>query len=83
MITWKNMDTLASYAELCAAEKVDLVSAMAGEAGAERVKGYTIPMGAGLDFNYGARAVDENILGLLADFAKEAQLTEKFAALGI
>ena len=47
MITWKNMDTLASYAELCAAEKVDLVAAMSGENGAERVKGYSIPMGAG------------------------------------
>ena len=45
MITWKNMDTLASYAELCAAEKVDLVAAMSGENGAERVKGYSIPMG--------------------------------------
>ena len=28
MITWKNMDTLASYAELCAAEKIDLAAAM-------------------------------------------------------
>ncbi len=81
MITWKNMDTLASYAELCAAEKLDLAAAMIGENGAERVKGYTIPMGAGLDFNYGARPVDAKILEILAKFAQEQQLTEKFAAL--
>ena len=81
MIAWKNMDALASYEALKAAKPVALAAVMAGENGAERVRNYTAPMGAGLDFNYGARAVDENILGLLADFAKEAQLTEKFAAL--
>ena len=81
MITWKNMDTLASYLELLAAEKVDLDAAMSGENGAERVKNYTVPMGAGLDFNYGARPVDDKILAVLAKFAQEQQLTEKFAAL--
>ncbi len=81
MITWKNMDTLASYQNLAAAEKVNVAEAMTGENGAERVKSYTAPMGAGLNFNYGARPVDDKILALLADFAKEQQLTEKFAAL--
>ena len=51
MITWKNMDTLASYEQLKAVAPVKIQSAMAGEAGAERVKTYTAPMGAGLDFN--------------------------------
>ena len=37
MITWKNMDTLAAYQELQNAEKVNLVAAMTGENGAERV----------------------------------------------
>ncbi|MEE1036655.1 MAG: glucose-6-phosphate isomerase [Oscillospiraceae bacterium] len=81
MITWKNMDTLASYQELCAAKRVDLAAAMSGENGAERVKGYTVPMGAGMDFNFGARPVDDAILSVLAKFAQEQQLTEKFAAL--
>jgi len=81
MITWKNMDTLASYAELQQCGKVDLKAAMSGENGAARVKGYTVPMGAGLNFNYGARPVDDAILDVLAKFAEEAQLTEKFAAL--
>jgi len=81
MITWKNMDTLAAYAELQNVERVDLVAAMSGESGAERVKSYTVPMGAGLDFNYGARPVDDKILEVLAKFAEEQQLTEKFEAL--
>ena len=81
MIAWKNMDTLASYQELAKAEKVDLVKVMPGESGAERVKNYSVPMGEGLAFNFGARPVDDAILAKLAAFAKEAQLTEKFAAL--
>ena len=81
MITWNNMDTLASYQELCAAEKVNLAAAMSGEGGADRVRRYTVPMGAGMDFNFGARPVDDGILSILAKFAQEQQLTEKFAAL--
>ncbi len=81
MITWKNMDTLTAYQELKAAEAVNLAAVMSGENGAERVKTYTAPMGAGLDFNYGSRPVDGKILDILAKFAQEAQLTEKFAAL--
>ena len=81
MITWKNMDALASYHALKATKPVALASVMTGENGAERVRNYTVPMGAGMDFNYGARPVDGTILAALADFAQEAQLTEKFAAL--
>jgi len=81
MIAWKNMDALASYQDLLNAPRVDLAAAMSGENGAERVKKYTVPMGAGLDFNFGARPVDDALLQKLAAFAKEAQLTEKFAAL--
>ena len=81
MIAWKNMDTLASYEALKQVAPVDLVKAMSGEEGAERVKKYTVPMGAELDFNYGARPVDDAVLAALAAFAKEAQLNEKFEAL--
>ena len=81
MITWKNMDTLAAYQELLNVEPLNLAAAMSGENGAQRVKNYSVPMGEGLDFNYGARPVDDKILDILAKFADEAQLTEKFAAL--
>ena len=81
MINWKNMDTLASYQELIAAEKLDLVAAMSGENGAERVKKYSVPMGEGLVFNYGARPVDDKLLAVMEKFAEEAQLAEKFEVL--
>ena len=51
MITWKNMDTLASYEALKATKPIDLSKAMSGESGAQRVKTYTVPMGAGMNFN--------------------------------
>lgn len=81
MINWNNLDTLASYQELVNMKKVNLVEAMAGENGAKRVKNYSVPMAAGLSFNYGAKAVDDDVLAALEKLAKEAQLTEKFAAL--
>ena len=81
MVTWKNLDTLASYEALSKVERVDLAAVMAGENGAERVKKYSVPMAEGLSFNYGAKAVDDKVLKALAELAKEAQLTEKFAAL--
>ena len=81
MNNWKNMDTLTSYQELAAAEKLDLVAAMTGENGADRVKKYSVPMGEGLVFNYGARPVDDNILSILAKFAEEAELAKKFEVL--
>ena len=81
MVNWKNLDTLASYEALGKVEKVDLVKVMTGENGAERVAKYSVPMAEGLAFNYAAKAVDDTVLAALADLAKEAQLTEKFAAL--
>lgn len=81
MIAWKNLDTLATYQKLQTAKRVNLPEAMSGESGAERVKRYSVPMRAGMAFHYGARAVDDAILSALGEFAKEAQLTEKFAAL--
>ena len=81
MINWKNMDTLASYAELRSVKPVNVREVMSGENGAQRVKTYSAPMGAGLDFNYAARPVDADVLAVLEKFAEEAQLTEKFAAL--
>ena len=69
MITWNNLDTLASYKELEAAEKVNLKAAMTGENGAERVKNYSVPMAEGMAYNYGAKQVDDNILAILAKLA--------------
>lgn len=81
MISWNNLDTLTSYEELLNVEKVDVKQALTGESGAERVKKYSVPMAENLVFNYGAKAVDDNILAVLAKLAEEAQLAEKYEAL--
>ncbi len=64
MITWNNLDTLESFKELSNERTVDLVEAMTGENGAERVKKYSVPMAAGLAYNYAAKQVDDNVLEL-------------------
>ncbi len=81
MINWNNLDTLGSFAELSKVSKVNLVDVMSGENGAKRVKEYSVPMAAGLSYNYAAKEVDDNVLNALVALADEAQLSEKFEAL--
>ena len=81
MVNWKNLDTLASYGELKKVSRVNLAEVMSGDNGASRVKNYSVPMAAGLNFNYAAKEVDDNVLNALDALAKEAQLSEKFEVL--
>ncbi|MDD7389664.1 MAG: glucose-6-phosphate isomerase [Lachnospiraceae bacterium] len=82
MVSWNNLDTLASYKELSELkDRVNLVEAMAGENGADRVKRYSVPMGSGLVYNYAAKQVDDKVLEALAALAEEAQLADKYEAL--
>ena len=81
MVTWNNLDKVASFQELEKVEKVSLVKVMAGENGAERVRKYSTPMAEGMVFNYASRPVDDEVLAVLAKVAEETQLTDKFAAL--
>ena len=75
MVTWNNLDTLASYDKLATMKKrVNIVEAMSGENGADRVARYNAPMAGGLNFNYAAKEVDDTILEALAELAEEAQL---------
>ena len=81
MITWNNLDTISAYQELQRKAPVKLAEVMAGENGAARVKKYSVPMAAGLSYNYAAKQVDDEILKALAKLAEETQLTDKFEAL--
>ena len=81
MISWKNLDTLSAYEKLSALKRVNLAEAMTGEAGAQRVAKYSVPMAGGLTYNYAAKAVDDEVLDALRQLAEEAQLAEKYAAL--
>ena len=82
MNEWKNLDELKSFQTLeNDGKKVDLTKAMAGEAGAERVAKYQVPMAAGLTYSYAAKQVDDGILQELKALAEEAQLSGKFEEL--
>lgn len=81
MVTWKNLDTVSAFQELQGQAPVKLAEVMAGESGAARVKKYSVPMAAGLSYNYAAKQVDDEILKALAKLAEETQLAEKFEAL--
>ena len=82
MISWNNLDTLAVYEKFLALKgKVNLVEAMSGESGAERVAKYSVPMACGMKYNFAAKAVDDDVLAVLAELAKEQQLIEKYQEL--
>ena len=81
MINWNNLDTTIAYKELFDVAPVNLAEVMAGENGADRVRKYSVPMAAGMAFNYAAKQVDEDVLAALAKLAEEMQLSEKFEAL--
>ena len=82
MIAWKNLDTMESWKKLeKAGKKVYLPEVLSGEAGGRRIRDYAVNMGGGLTWYYGAKQVDEEILGGLEALAAEAQLAEKYRAL--
>ncbi|MGN1382811.1 MAG: glucose-6-phosphate isomerase [Eubacterium sp.] len=81
MTEWKNFDELKSFQTLNKEKKVDLPRVMAGESGAERVRKYSLPMAEGLQYNFAAKAVDDQILSDLSDLAQEAELSSKFKEL--
>ena len=81
MVSWNNLDTLNSFKTLENADKVVVKEVMAGENGAKRVKNYSVPMAAGLNYNYAAKAVNDEIIADLQALADEAELTDKYAEL--
>ena len=76
MINWNNMDTLQAYKVLQKAKKTNLKKVMNGNNGANRVKSYSVQIGAGLEFNYGARPVDDEIINILAGLSSVDELLD-------
>ena len=81
MINWKNLNKLESYGRLQEAGRVNPAGVMAGTEGAKRVAEYSVPMAAGMVYNFAAKSVDDGILKELEALANEAQLIEKFGEL--
>ena len=82
MVKWNNLDTLEAYKALESyKDSVNLVEVMSGENGANRVKNYSVPMAAGMAYNYAAKEVDDTVIEKLAALAEEAELVDKYAEL--
>ena len=81
-ISWNNLNKLESYKKLQSLKNsVSLASALKGASGVKRVTEFSIPMSAGLTYNYAAKQVNRQIISVFKSLVKEDQLLEKFAAL--
>jgi len=75
---WNNADSYESWKKLMSLKgQVSLKK----ELNADRVKNYSAKMAAGLTYNYAAKQVNDQILGVMQNIADEMALTEKFAEL--
>ena len=82
MVQWQNLDTLEAYKKLQSLKNlVSVKEELSGSQGAQRVKNYSVPMAAGLTYNYAAKEVNPQVLAILQELADEAQVTEKFQEL--
>lgn len=82
MAKWNNLDTLNAFKSLMETKgSVDLAAVMSGENGGMRAANYSVPMAAGMAYNFAAKQVDDAILDKLAELAKEAELVEKYEEL--
>ncbi len=78
MINWNNLDTLTAYKKMLSLKgQVKLADSL----NATRVMHYSMPMAAGLVYNYAAKQVNEPILTVLQELSGEQQLIEKYKAL--
>jgi glucose-6-phosphate isomerase len=81
-ISWNNLNKLESFAKLKEFKnEVSLKKALAGAAGAKRVAEFSIPMAAGLTYNYAAKQVNKQMISVFKQLVKEGQLIEKYQAL--
>ncbi|EEV19695.1 glucose-6-phosphate isomerase [Treponema vincentii ATCC 35580] len=78
---WKNLDECSFLRDLQEAQIPDLTQWIHGEGGAYRIKRYSIPMPAGMHYNYAAKQVDDNILNILGAVADEQQIKLKYEML--
>ena len=82
MATWANADTLSSWKKLMSLKgMVSIADELSSANAVNRIKEYSIPMAAGLTYNYAAKQVNEQILKTLQELSDESQLLEKFEAL--
>ena len=77
-LKFRNMDQTESFKKLTDGKRVLEFDRLLEP---RRIDHYSIPAGGGLTFNYGARAVDGEILWRLIELGAEQQLHLKYGAL--
>lgn len=75
---WKNLDTCTSFTRLTQIKAPNIAEEFAGKASVERVQRYSVPMPAGMHYNYAAKQVNKAVIDALQDLADEQQLIEKY-----
>ena len=80
MPKYQNLNTCKTYLELLSLPRLEISQALA-ENGPDRIKRFEVPIGAGLQYNYAAKAVGEAILTKLEELAEEQELIPKYQAL--
>ena len=80
-VTWSNADTLPSWKKLMSLKGVSVKEALTAKDAAKRVAKYSVPMAAGLKYNYAAKQVNDSVLAELKNLAEEAQLVAKYKEL--
>lgn len=82
MLNWSNLNTLSSYKKLLSLKgQVKLSEVLNSTEGASRVQKYNVPMAANLSYNFAAKQINEQILNVFSELAKECELLPKFSAL--
>ncbi|MBN1647102.1 MAG: glucose-6-phosphate isomerase [Spirochaetales bacterium] len=77
-IGFNNLDTCAAFEKL---QKYHPAVSLKTALGAERIRKYEALAGAGLHYNYAAKAVDDEIISVLQELADEQQLIAKYRLL--
>ncbi len=81
MVTWNNLDTLASFQNLSKTGRIDLEKSNVWRERGRACEKLQYPNGRGIAYNYAAKQVDDDVLEALVKLAEEAQLSEKFEEL--
>ncbi len=74
---YQNLDKTQAYAALAIEEPVCVTCSLSPE----RINSYTAPAGAGLQYNYAAMPVDEQIIDTLQHLSEEQELIAKYKSL--
>ena len=75
-ISWNNLNKLESYKKLQSLKNsVSLASALKGASGVKRVTEFSIPMSAGLTYNYAAKQVNKQIISVFKSLVKDKYRT--------